>query len=278
MIRMLRWLPVPRAASSPFWWRVFLAGAAAGLAAPLVQRMPGVAGGDRAWTAAYGIAATALLVVALAYAARRRMPRRGPAPSFHWLQAHVYGGALFLLLLAVHSGLAAPAGPLAWGLWASSLWVVGTGLAGVLLQKWIPPALTSGLATEVHYDRIPELVAAVRAQAEDLAAAGGESVRRFHAASLAPALAGPRTSLVYFFDITGGIRMHLRRFDRQQRLLEGDDRRRLEALRTLVRTKLEMDAHYTLQKALRWWLYLHVPPVFVLAALVAAHVFAVLYY
>ena len=275
---MARWLPVPRAASSSVWWTVFLAGAAAGLAAPLVQRVPGVGGEDHSWTMAYGIAASALLVVALVYTARRRMPRRGPAPSYHWLQAHVYGGALFLLLLAVHSGLAAPAGPLSWGLWAVSVWVVGTGLAGVLLQKWIPPALTSGLSTEVHYDRIPELVAAVRTQAEEVATAGGESVRRFHEASLAPALAGPRTSLVYFFDITGGIQSHLRRFDRQQRLLEGDDRRRLDTLRTLVRAKLEMDAHYTLQGALRWWLYLHVPPVFVLVALVAAHVLAVLYY
>ena len=275
---MNRWLPVPRSASSSVWWRAFVAGAAVALAAPIVQRTPGVAGGDDAWTMAYGIAAGALLVVALAYTARRRMPRRGPAPAYHWLQAHVYGGALFLLLLAVHSGLAAPAGSLSWGLWVSSVWVVGTGLAGVLFQKWIPPALTSGLATEVHYDRIPELVAAVRAQAEELAAAGGEPVRRFHEASLAPALAGPRTSLVYFFDISGAIQSHLRRFDRQQRLLEGEDRRRLEALRTLVRTKLEMDAHYTLQRALRWWLYLHVPPVFLLAALVAAHVFAVLYY
>ena len=274
---MTGWLLASGAASSTTWWRVFLAGAAICLAAPFVQRTPGVPGGDGAWTMAYGIAAVALLVVALAYTARRRMPRWGPAPLYHWVQAHVYGGALFLVLVAVHSKLAAP-GPLAWGLWASSLWVVGTGLAGVFLQKWIPPALTSALATEVHYDRIPELVAAVRAEVEELVAASGESVRRFHEASLTAALAGPRTSLVYFFDITGGIQAHMRRFDRMQRLLEGDDRQRLEALRTLVRTKLEMDAHYTLQRALRWWLYLHVPPVFLLLALVGAHVFAVLYY
>ena len=271
-------LLAPRTAASTGWWRVFVAGAAIGVVAPLVQRTLGIAGGDSAWTVAYGIAATALMVVALAYTARRRMPRRGPGALYHWVQAHVYGGTLFLVLLAVHSGLAVPGGPLAWGLWASSLWVVGTGLAGVFIQKWIPPALTSALATEVHYDRIPELVTAVRSEVEALVAASGESLRGFHETTLAPLLAGPRTSVIYFFDVTGGIQSHMRRFDYQKRLLDVEDGRRLEALRTLMRTKLEMDAHYTLQRVLRWWIYLHVPVVFVLTAFVAIHVYAVLYY
>ena len=70
----------------------------------------------------------------------------------------------------------------------------------------------------------------------------------------------------------------MRRVDYLSRLVDEDDAQRLEELRTLMRTKLEMDAHYTLQKALRWWLYLHVPGGLVLTVLVAIHVFAVLYY
>ena len=190
----------------------------------------------------------------------------------------MYGGALFLFVLAVHAGVAPPAGALAWGLWGSSLWVVATGLAGVFIQKWIPPALTSALSTEVHYDRIPELVDAVRARVERLVASCGESVRKFYESDLAPVLAGPRVSFVYFFDVTGGVQSRLRRFDHLRRLLDEDDARRLDDLRVLVRTKFEMDAHYTLQKALRWWLCLHVPPAVLLAVLVVFHVFAVLYY
>ncbi len=275
---MIRGLLAPRTAVSAGWWRVFLVGAALSLAAPLVQRAPGVPGGDGAWTAAYGIAVTSMLIVALAYGARRRMPRRGPGAVHHWVQAHVYGGALFLFLLVAHTGAAAPRGALAWGLWVSSLCVVVTGLAGVFIQKWIPPALTSALSTEVHYDRIPGLVEGVRERAERLAAASGESVRKFHAANLASVLAGPRVSFVYFFDITGGVQSRLRRLDYVRRLVNEDDVGRLDELRALVRAKFEMDAHYTLQKALRWWLYLHVPPAIVLTVLVAFHVFAVLYY
>ena len=268
----------PGSVASMGWWRLFLAGVAICLAAPVVELALGAPGGESAWTTGYGIAATALLVIALAYGLRRRMPRWGPVSLHHWVQAHVYGGTLFLVLLVVHSGADMPGGPLTWGLWVSSLWVVVTGLAGVVIQKWIPPALTSALTTEVHYDRIPELVAAVREKARELAAASGESVRNFYEANLAAALAGPRTSLIYFIDVTGGIQSHMRRVDYLSRLVDEDDAQRLEELRTLMRTKLEMDAHYTLQKALRWWLYLHVPGGLVLTVLVAIHVFAVLYY
>ena len=273
-----RWLFAPGPAASAGWWRLFLAGGVLCAAAPALRLAPGFPGGDRVWTTGYGIAAAVLLAVALAYGARRRMPRRGPFALHQWVQAHVYGGTLYLVLLALHGGARMPDGVLSWGLWVSSLWVVATGLLGVFIQKWIPPALTSGLATEVHHDRIPELVAAVREEVEFLVAASGDSVRRFHETNLKPALAGPRATLTYLFDVTGGIQSRMRRFDYQKRLLEGDDVRRLERLRILMRTKLEMDAHYTLQKALRWWLYLHVPAAGLLTALVAVHVFAVVYY
>ena len=264
----IRWLPAPRAAASPGWWRLFLIAAALCAAAPLLRLTPGVPGDDYVWTVGYGIAATALLVITLGYAARRRMPRWGPGALHHWVQGHVYGGTLFIVLLAMHSGGVRPGGPLAWGLWVSSLWVVATGLLGVLIQKWIPPALTSALATEVHYDRIPELVSAVREKVERLVADSGEFVRRFHAANLEAALARPRTSVVYLFDVTGGVQSRMRRFDYVKRRLDGHDAQRL----------VEMDAHYTLQRVLRWWLYLHVPAAYLLAALVAVHLFAVLYY
>ena len=41
--------------------------------------------------------------------------------------------------------------------------------------------------------------------------------------------------------------------------------------------KAELDVHLSLQRALRAWLVLHVPPAIVLLGLLAVHVFAVLY-
>lgn len=276
---MTRWLfAAPRMAKSVAWWRVFIAGATLCLAAPVVELALGAPGGTGVWTMGYGIAATALGAAALAYTARRRAPRLGPGGSYHWMQLHVYGGTLFVFLVAVHARGRMPAGPLAWGLWASSLWIVGTGLAGVFIQKWVPTSLTSGLMTEVHYDRIPELVRVVRERVELLVAVGDESIRTFYYTNLAGALAEPQTRLIYFVDITGGIKARLRPFDYLRKFLDADDARRLEELRALVRMKLEMDAQYTLQKALRWWVYAHAPVALALVVLVVVHVFAVLYY
>ena len=271
-------LTAPRAAKSVIWWRVFLAGAGLCLGAAVVELAFDAPGGAGAWTVAYGVAATTLLLGAVAYGGRRRAPRRGPGASYHWLRFHVYGGTLFLALVLLHTGLRLPDGVVGWGLWSMSLWVVITGLAGVFIQKWVPTALSSGLATEVHYDRIPELVSHIRGKVEDLVAVADESVRSFYQANLAAGFAGPQARLIYFVDITGGIQARLRHLDYLDQFLGVRDRRTVDELRSLVRTKLEMDAQYTLQRALRWWLYAHVPGAVVLTMLVMFHVYAVIYY
>ncbi len=267
-----------RMVKSVVWWRVFLVGVGICVAAPVVELALGAPGGAAAWTVGYGAAAATVLGGAVAAAGRRRAPRRGPGASYHWLQFHVYGGTLFLVLVLLHTGLRLPNGAIGWGLCTTAVWVVATGLVGVLIQKWVPTALSSGLTTEVHYDRIPELVAHVRGKVEDLVAVADESVRSFYQTNLAAALAGPQTRLIYFVDITGGIQTRMQHLDHLQQFLGDADRRIVDELRTLLRTKLEMDAQYTLQKALRWWLYAHVPVAVALTVLVAFHVFAVWYY
>ena len=213
----------PRTVKSVVWWRCFLVGVGLCLVAPVVELAFGAPGGDAVWTVGYGAAATTLLVGAMAYGGRRRAPRRGPGASYHWLQFHVYGGTLFVVLLLLHTGPRLPDGTIGWGLWTMSVWVVATGLAGVLIQKWVPTALSSGLTTEVHYDRIPELVDHLRGKVEDLVAVADESVRSFYQTNLAAALAGPETRLIYFVDITGGIQTRMRHLDHLRQFL-GDER------------------------------------------------------
>ena len=61
-------------------------------------------------------------------------------------------------------------------------------------------------------------------------------------------------------------------------LVAADEQTKLDQLQTLYQTKLEIDAHFTLQKALRWWLYAHAPPSIVMIGLLGFHIFTVLYY
>jgi len=235
------------------------------------------------WAIAYGIAAAALMVLAGAYGLRRRSmqlaSRLGAGSASAWLALHLHGGGLFLLLVLMHSGFALPSGWIAWWLWGLSLWTVASGLGGLALQRWIPRLLTSGLSVEAHYDRIPELAADIARRAEEGAAGSSPAIKSLYDRVVAPELAaGPRRRLLYFLDITGGMHSKLKEFRYLGGFLSADERRSLEQLESLYRTKLELDAHYTLQQPLRWWLYAHLPVSILLVAFVILHLVSVWLY
>lgn len=228
-----------------------------------------------------GILTTTLLLLAGLYSARRRAmgwaTRRKLGSARAWLWLHLAAGTLFLLLLLWHSGFALPSGGLSWALWLLAVWTVLSGLVGLALQRWLPVAL-AGLPVEAPYERIPELVEDLRRRAARLASRCGGPVQALYSRRVAPALEAPRRDASFFLDISGGSAARLREADYLVELLNDDDRARLSELERIYRAKLALDAHYTLQWALRGWLLLHVPPTVVLMVLVLIHIAAVLYY
>ena len=263
---------------SPRWFAAFAGALLLCVVALIVNRWSGPLRPGTAWGWVYGALAATMLVGAAAYMARRRLVRSAPGSAQSWLQFHIYGGTLFVVLVLMHTGFRLPAGILGWSMWLLSIWLAVSGLLGMLLQRWIPALLASGLTTEVLYDRIPELVASIGEQATTLAATCDHAVRDFYERSLAASMAGPQPRLIYYLDITGGIQSRTRQFDHIRGFLAGSEVEKLNDLETLFRAKLEMDAHFTLQRTLRWWLYGHVPASVVLIALVAFHIFSILYY
>lgn len=278
----------PKRAGAPRWYNKWFQsppwlmgfGAVVGLCllAYVVNVLVGRVHPGSAWGIGYGIAAVVVGAGVFAYAARRRTIPKRLGRTWFYLQFHVYGGVVFLLLVFMHVGFRVPQGILTWWLWLVSIWVVGTGLFGVVLQKWIPTILNSGLSVELNYDRIPEIVDALRERAEALVESGDYQLRTFYRKNLATAMAGPQTRLIYFFDITGGLQARTEQFGYVRGLLPPEEEPTLDALQALFRTKLEADAHYTLQRALRTWLYLHVPFAVVLVVLLVLHLYAVLFY
>jgi hypothetical protein len=262
----------------PDWMRRFVLCCAALLLVLAVNAVFGEVAAGSAWGRAYGVLATLLMLAAAALGVRRRTMSRAPGRAQTWVQVHVYGGTLFMLLTLMHAGFRWPRERLTWWLLILSAWVTASGLLGVGLRKWIPRILTSGLRIEVIYERVPELAAEVRRRADALASSSSTAVQDFYRKEVAPSLRRPEVRPIYFLDITGGIQRRLRNFEFLRRLLAPADRERFAELESLLRTKLELDAHYTLQRALRWWLYAHVPVSLVLLLLVALHLVSVLYY
>lgn len=271
-------LSIETLAQSPAWFGGFLAAVGTSTVVIVLNVLLSELRPGNVWGLSYGIAGTVLLVGTAAYSIRRRAAKYAPGRSRDWLQFHVYAGTLFLLILLMHTGFHLPSGILAWAMWLTSIWLVLSGWIGVAFQKWIPRLLTSGLRTEVLYDRIPELVTVIRKQAEALVATCDEPLRNFHYDHIANSLTGPQHRMIYFIDITGGIQARLKQFDYLRRISSGEDERKVGELESLYRTKLEIDAHYTLQKTLRWWLYGHVPVSIILMILVGFHIFSILKY
>lgn len=230
------------------------------------------------WGLAYGLAATALMLAAALLGVRRRTMRWGLGRSQTWVQLHVYGGTLFLLLVLAHAGFRWPRETLGLWLFALSAWVVGSGLVGVAIRRWIPRVLASGLSTEVLFERIPELSQDLAARAGEVAASAPPPVRDFYRKSVAPLLGTPRTRWIFLLDVTGGIERRLRTFEFLRRRLPAAEQEAVEKLEALLRAQLELDAHWTLQRPLRLWLMAHVPVSLVLLLLVGLHVGVVLYY
>ncbi|MDH3223786.1 MAG: hypothetical protein OEO23_08720 [Gemmatimonadota bacterium] len=245
------------------------------LAIYLVNGLVGVVSPDSAWGIGYGIASTALLLAALAYPARRRtLSARTIGPSRTYLLIHLYGGTLFLVLALMHSGFGMPQAPLTWILWLLAIWVVGTGVLGVLIQKWGAASLGQ-LTTEVQLVRIPELVDQTRAKAEDVARNAGGLLADLYASELAGAM---HTPIFRWRSFAGFVDDQATRFEYVRAMVPPERHESLDALRRLVRAKAEMDVHFALQTVLRKWLWVHVPTAVMLAAVLGLHIFVTLYY
>jgi len=274
--RLRRWV------ESPDWLTVFLIATAACLLIYLLNAVFAEIRPYNWWGLTYGTLASILMAGAGLYAVRRRMVKTALSwrlgRNQTWLQFHLYGGTLALLLTLMHSGFRVPSGALDWWLWFLSLWVTASGILGVLLQKWIPKILTSGLAMEVVYERIPELINEIRGKSEQLIQTCADPVKDFYRKNIAVALVNTQPRLIYYVDVTGGIQSRLKQFEYLRRFLPSDEKDKLDRLELYYRTKLEIDAHYTLQKTMRWWMYTHVPLSLVLLILIGFHLFAVLYY
>jgi hypothetical protein len=224
-----------------------------------------------------GSLAAALFVNAALYPARRRWRARPLGTAQRWLQLHIYGSAIATLLVLVHVGFRWPSGLMGWWLFVLTLWTTATGVVGVYLQKSVPLVVLRSLRVEAIYERIPELSGRLLQEADALMDAASEMPSRTYHSELRPLLERPAPSWTYVLNSRGNRAPVLDRIDRLTPFADEADRGRLADLRAIVDDKADLDAHMSLQRALRAWLALHVPAAMLLLALLAVHIFAVVY-
>ena len=230
----------------------------------------------RGFGLAFGIFAALAFVFEMLYPSRR--PRAWPfGTAKAWIQAHVYVGALAMLAVILHAG-GLPHGGFGWWLFLLSLWTTLSGLLGVWAQKTLPAALSEGLRVEALYERIPDLIDQLVAEADTLVAETSEVLERFYQQDLRPSLGTPRPSWSYVFDVRAGRERALEPFQNVGSYVAAEEKEKVNDLRSLYTEKLELGAQWSVQRVLRLWLWLHVPPAAVLMGLLVIHVFTWLWY
>jgi hypothetical protein len=227
---------------------------------------------------AFGILGALLLFLCMALSLRKRFKHKQLGRTMHWLQFHMYAGTVFLLLLFLHTGFGLPSGLQTWLLFLLSLFVAVSGLVGAWLQKWIPHTMSRGLQVEAIYERIPDLIAGLRAEAEEIVKGASQPLIDFHRSELVPALSGPQPSLSFVLDVTGGRLQQMAVFTHMASRLSAAEKEKLVDLKQILLEKNNLDAQLSLQRLLRFWLYLHVPASAALTALVLVHIGAWIYY
>lgn len=262
----------------PAWLRATIINAIAALVAyiGLAAQSPWQPG--RFWGLTFGTIAAVLFFNAGLYPFRRKWRAKPLGTVQRWLQLHIYGSVLALLFVLIHVGFRLPGGAFGWWLFGLSVWTTLTGVVGVLMQKWIPVVIARNLRVEAIYERIPELVGRLAAEANTIVSGAGEALTRTYRNDIQPLLAAPAARWGYVFDIRQGRQRLLEPLVRIETFVEAQDREKLRDLTSVVNEKLDLDVHMSLQRAMRLWLYTHVPTAVVLLGLLIVHVFEVLYF
>jgi hypothetical protein len=130
-----------------------------GPAGPSANSVPGI------W---FGIAGTACMVYAAILSVLRRVPSWWWIGSRQWwLKGHIWLGLLSAPLILYHSTFRL-GGLLEQVLWILLVVVLVTGVAGLLLQQFLPHLMTTRVAHEVPYEQIPHECTLLRRKADAL--------------------------------------------------------------------------------------------------------------
>lgn len=205
----------------------------------------------------------AVMLILTFFNLRKKVPFLRFGSTRFWLQMHLYVGVFSGALFFVHLGGSWPAGIfhqlLAW----CYVVVFMTGLLGLWISRAFPRMLTVA-GYETPYERIPYVRRSLREEAEALVLAGVDG----QTSSVVADFYTDRLGMFFTRSCNwwGHLRQsrapqaaHLSQFDELQRYAKKGERELLDKLSGLVTQKHMLDYQYSLQSALRLWLFIHIP-------------------
>ncbi|MEO8615351.1 MAG: hypothetical protein ABI600_09435 [Luteolibacter sp.] len=210
---------------------------------------------------------------------RKRIPFLRVGSASFWMQLHLYVGVFSGALFFVHIGWTWPAGTfhqlLAW----CYVIVFVTGVLGLWISRTFPRKLTVA-GYETPFERIPHARASLREEAEALVLAGVDGqispvIAEFYTKKLGVFFTNSCNRWAHLRQSRAPQAAHVSQFDEVRRYAKKGEGEMLEKLRDLVARKHMLDYQYSLQSALRLWLFAHIPLSYALLIFSVLHIILV---
>ncbi len=217
----------------------------------------------------------AVIFLLTLYNGRKKLPMLPMGTAAAWLQWHLYLGLLAIFIFALHIDWTLPSGILEGFLALFFIVVAGSGVVGIYLSRKFARMLTRR-TEEVVLERIPQFIATLRAQAEDLALksaveTGSSTIADFYGSRLSSYFAAPRNFRLHLQGSHRASFALMTDLDDMTRYLNDQETVYLEELRLLVERKDQLDYAYALQSTLKAWLFVHLPVTYGLILLTLLH-------
>ncbi len=197
------------------------------------------------------------------YGLRKRVTTLPIGTASTWLQWHAYAGFVTIFVFGLHIGWRVPNGIFEIALAVVFLTVAITGVAGLMLSRYLPRRLTRR-GEEVIYERIPAFMTQLREEAEKVVLeavteTGSTVLHDFYVEKLAEFFAAPRNRLAHLVASNRSLFHLLHELGSLERYLGPDGKEYLTRLRDLTVRKDDLDFHCALLGALKIWVFVHVP-------------------
>ncbi len=217
-----------------------------------------------------------LMLFLTAYNGRKKLPFLPVATSETWLQIHIYMGLLAALIFGMHISFRLPTGIFESILALLFVLVTLSGLAGLWISRTIPKRLTAR-GGEVIFEQIPFERRRLQLKARELAISAVDKTRSttvadFYASSLEEFFQKPANLWSHILESKIRPNRLLARVNEMKRYLNEEERRIMTEIGQLIEAKNTLDYHYSLQIALKLWLFTHIPLTYGLLVFSAVHV------
>lgn len=231
------------------------------------------------WAFPSGWLLLGIMVFLTLYNARKKLPGLRLGSSRLWLNLHIYLGLFSVVVFLFHLRFRWPTGWFEVVLAALFAIVAVSGIVGWILSRDYPKRLTIQ-GGDVLYERIPVVRRRLAEQAEEVAlgsvaGAGSATLADFYAAELHGYFARHHHFFQHCLAREGAVAGIRQRMQEQDRFLNDAEREEMQKLIKLVSEKHALDFQYSLQTALRMWLFVHIPFTYSLLLWSAAHVLLV---